>query len=95
MEETRDLLALHNMTADNLRGALKPVRQPKEFSKFGNGALQQLVSGGRRTGNWPASMQNGKNDWQYWTTYIQDKNNTVWKATLNVAESANGCEVSV
>lgn len=33
---------------------------------------------------------NGKNDWQYWTTYIQDKNNTVWKATLNVAKSANG-----
>lgn len=33
---------------------------------------------------------NDKNDWQYWTTYIQDKNNTVWKATLNVAESANG-----
>lgn len=40
--------------------------------------------------SWPASMHNGKNDWQYWTTYIQDKNNTVWKATLNVAESANG-----
>lgn len=35
-------------------------------------------------------MHNGKNDWQYWTTYIQDKNNAVWKATLNVAESANG-----
>lgn len=33
---------------------------------------------------------NGKNDWQYWTTYIQDKNNTVWEATLNVTESANG-----
>ena len=33
---------------------------------------------------------NGKNDWQYWTTYIQDKNNTVWEATLSVAESANG-----
>ena len=33
---------------------------------------------------------NGKNDWQYWTTYIQDKNDTVWKATLNVTESANG-----
>lgn len=44
VEETRDLLALHNMTAANLRGALKLVRQPKEFSKFGNGALQQLVS---------------------------------------------------
>ena len=35
-------------------------------------------------------MHNGKNDWQYWTTYIQDKNNTVWEATLNVTESANG-----
>ena len=35
-------------------------------------------------------MHNGKNDWQYWTTYIQDKNNTVWKTALNVAESANG-----
>ena len=44
VEETRDLLALHNMTAANLRGALKLVRQKKEFSKFGNGALQQLVS---------------------------------------------------
>ena len=44
VEETRDLLALHNMTAANLRGALKPVRQPKKFSKFGNGALQQLVT---------------------------------------------------
>lgn len=44
VEETRDLLALHNMTAANLRGALKLVRQPKEFSKFGNGALQQMVS---------------------------------------------------
>ena len=44
VEETRDLLALHNMTAANLRGALEPVRQPKEFGKFGNGALQQLAS---------------------------------------------------
>ena len=35
-------------------------------------------------------MHNGKNDWQYWTTYIQDKNNTDWEATLNVTESANG-----
>ena len=40
--------------------------------------------------NWPASMQNGKNDWQYWMTYIQDKNNTVWEATLHIATSTNG-----
>lgn len=32
----------------------------------------------------------GKNDWEYWTTYIQDKNNTIWEATLNIANTANG-----
>ena len=32
----------------------------------------------------------GKNDWEYWTTYIQDKNNTIWEATLNVANTSNG-----
>lgn len=33
---------------------------------------------------------NGKNDWEYWITYIQDKNNTVWEATLNIANTSNG-----
>lgn len=33
---------------------------------------------------------NGKNDWDYWTTYIQDKNNTIWEAILNIANSSNG-----
>ena len=33
---------------------------------------------------------NGQNNWEYWKTYIQDKNNTIWEATLNVANSANG-----
>lgn len=33
---------------------------------------------------------NGKNDWDYWTTFIQDKENTVWKATLNIANTAYG-----
>ena len=47
---------------------------------------------GRKKAGYPHDWldNNGKNDWQYWTTYIQDKNNTVWEATLNVAESANG-----
>lgn len=35
----------------------------------------------------------GRNDWQYWKTYIQDKNKTVWIATLNIAESKNGEKV--
>ena len=33
---------------------------------------------------------NGQNDWDYWKTYIQDKNNTIWEATLNIATTANG-----
>lgn len=32
----------------------------------------------------------GNNDWEYWTTYIQDKNNTIWEATLNIANASNG-----
>ena len=33
---------------------------------------------------------NGENNWDYWTTYIQDKNNTIWEARLNIANSTNG-----
>ena len=33
---------------------------------------------------------NGKNKWDYWKTYIEDKEKTVWEATLNVATTANG-----
>lgn len=32
----------------------------------------------------------GKNDWEYWNVILQDKNNTVWRATLNVANTKNG-----
>lgn len=35
----------------------------------------------------------GKNDWEYWKTYIQDKNKTVWEATLNVTTTTNGEKV--
>lgn len=33
---------------------------------------------------------NGQNNWEKWTANIVDKNNTVWKAELNIATSANG-----
>lgn len=33
---------------------------------------------------------NGRNDWAEWKTYIQDKENTVWEATLHIATSADG-----
>ena len=32
----------------------------------------------------------GANDWEYWTTFVQDKENTIWEATLNIATSENG-----
>lgn len=35
----------------------------------------------------------GKNNWDYWTTYIQDKNGTIWGATLNVANAADGRKI--
>ena len=31
-----------------------------------------------------------KNTWDVWTTYLQDKENTVWKANLQIANSVNG-----
>ena len=36
---------------------------------------------------------NGQNDWDYWKTYIQDKNNTIWEATLNIANAADGRKI--
>ena len=33
---------------------------------------------------------NGANDWDVWTTYIQDKENTVWEAKLRIANSTSG-----
>ena len=32
----------------------------------------------------------GKNDWDYWKVFIQEKNKSVWEATLNIANTANG-----
>ena len=43
---------------------------------------------GRRTGAGPHQCRTARTTGSM--TYIQDKNNTVWEATLNVAESANG-----
>lgn len=32
----------------------------------------------------------GKNRWERWTTYLQDKNNTVWEASLRIATAEDG-----
>lgn len=36
---------------------------------------------------------NGTNDWEYWKTYVEDKNGTIWSVTLNVANTTNGEKV--
>lgn len=33
---------------------------------------------------------NGKNDWAQWKTYVQDKENTIWEATLHIATTTDG-----
>lgn len=47
---------------------------------------------GKRQPNYPHGWldNNGKNEWEYWTTYLQDKNNTVFEATLNIAATKGG-----
>ena len=35
----------------------------------------------------------GTNAWDKWTVFIQDKENTVWEATLQIANSANGDKI--
>ncbi|MBQ7581066.1 MAG: hypothetical protein IJU39_07155 [Clostridia bacterium] len=36
---------------------------------------------------------NGKNKWEYRTIYLQEKNNAIWRATLNIANTVNGEKV--
>ena len=33
---------------------------------------------------------NGKNNWDVWKTFVKDKENTVWEATLQIANSVDG-----
>ena len=35
----------------------------------------------------------GKNNWDYWKVFIQEKNKTVWEATLNIANTKNGKKI--
>lgn len=58
--------------------------------------LDELVSASKFDAAHPPSYSHdwldnyGQNDWEYWVTYVEDKNNTIWAATLNIANTANG-----
>lgn len=58
--------------------------------------VDELITTARHDGDTPAKHphdwldNNGKNDWGEWTTYILDKENAVWEATLHIATSTDG-----
>lgn len=58
--------------------------------------IDELVLASSYEGKEPATHphdwldDNGTNDWDLWKTYIQDKQNTVWEASLRIANSTNG-----
>ena len=58
--------------------------------------IDELIISANKTNTEPSRYSHGwldnggKNNWDYWTTYIQDKNNTIWEAILNIANSSNG-----
>ncbi len=35
----------------------------------------------------------GQNNWEYWTVYIQEKDGSVWEATLNIANASDGRKI--
>ena len=83
----------------NRRQVIKEI-----YSKYNGNKVKQeavvladeLISTAEFNGRTPAKHKhdwlddNGKNDWDIWEVYIQEKNKAVWKATLNVANTQNG-----
>ena len=61
--------------------------------------VDELVQASTYHGKEPATHphdwvdDNGANDWDLWKTYIQDKQNTIWEASLRIANSANGDKI--
>ena len=58
--------------------------------------VDELILTAKYDSNRPATYSHGwvdnygNSNWEYWVTYVQDKENTIWEATLNIATSANG-----
>lgn len=103
----RDItIAEHNKWFENRKGRRIPVNKDLTQKYIGNETKQEavvlvneLVETARYFGSEAPRYShdwldnNGQNDWEYWTTYIQDKNNIIWKATLNIANTANGQKI--
>ncbi len=77
---------------------------PALYQKAGKKALRQesvaltdeLISAARYSDSVRSTKSHGwidrygKNDWDYWTVYIQEQNGNMWKAVLNIANTKDG-----
>ena len=99
-------IAKANEKFKNQRGKVIPINKDLSGKYINNETKQEalvlideLIVSSKFAKNSPAKYphgnldSNGKNSWEYWTTYIQDKNNTIWEANLNVANSADGRKI--
>ena len=61
--------------------------------------VDEVIATANRTGTKPPKYAHGwlddegKKNWEYWKTFVQDKNNSIWEVTLNVANSADGRKI--
>ena len=61
--------------------------------------IDEIIGSATFKGKEPATKahgwldNNGKNEWDVWATYIQDKENTIWVAKLKIANTTNGEKV--
>lgn len=96
-------IAKPNIRFKNRAGKSKPVNKDLTTKYIGNKTKQEavvLIDELIETANFDKSKaplyshdwldNNGKNNWDYWTTFVQDRNGTIWEATLNIANAANG-----
>ena len=95
-------IAKPNIRFKNRAGKSKPVNKDLTTKYIGNKTKQEavvLIDELIETANFDKSKaplyshdwldNNGKNSWDYWTTFVQDRNGTLWEATLNIANTAN------
>lgn len=95
-------IAKPNIRFKNRADKSKPVNKDLTTKYIGNKTKQEavvLIDELIETANFDKSKaplyshgwldNNGKNSWDYWTTFVQDRNGTIWEATLNIANTAN------
>ena len=95
-------IAESNQMFKNKSGKRVPVNKDlisylgKNIKQESIALIDELIVTSTLTGKEPPRYphgwldNHGKNDWEYWTTYVQDKENTIWEATLNIATTTNG-----